>query len=372
MSASPAILEAPAVPDPPTLDRPHVEILDLDGGQPLPSPRRIRSELPLTPARARVVAHGRQAVRDVLHGPGDDRLIAVVGPCSIHDPIAVAEYARLLRAAADRHCGELVVVMRAYFEKPRTTVGWKGLVNDPGMDGSHDLPRGLRLARRTLLDILDIGLPVACEFLEPLSAQYLADAVSWGAIGARTPESQVHRQLVSGLGLPVGFKNGSDGDLRGALDGCLAAASGHAYLGMDIDGQAAVVRTRGNPDCHLVLRGGRSGPNCDQASVTAALAASRKAGLSGQLVVDASHGNSAKDHHRQAEVTRELAAQIASGQRGIGGVMLESFLVAGRQEPEAQPLVYGMSVTDACMDWGTTEGLLAGLAAAVRDRRAGA
>jgi 3-deoxy-7-phosphoheptulonate synthase len=263
----------------------------------------------------------------------------------------------------------LVVVMRAYFEKPRTTVGWKGLINDPDLDGSYDVARGLRLARSVLLDILDAGLPLACEFLEPTSPQYLADAVSWGAIGARTPESQVHRQLASGLSMPIGFKNASDGDVQAAVDGCVTAAAPHVFFGIDAEGRAAIVSTSGNPDCHIVLRGGRRGPNFGAAAVTAALGLLRRTGLGPRLMIDASHGNSGKDHVRQAEVVRQVAAQVAGGSRGIVGVMAESFLVAGRQEPTDRPLTYGQSVTDACMDFATTESVLDDLAAAVRARR---
>ncbi len=334
----------------------------------LTPPRDLLAELPLGDEQADVVEHGRVQVGAVLGGD-DDRLVVVAGPCSIHDPVAVREYAELLRREVERHTEDLVVVMRAYFEKPRTTVGWKGLINDPDLDGGHDVERGLRLARSVLLDILDLGLPVGCEFLEPTSPQYLADAVSWGAIGARTPESQVHRQLASGLSMPVGFKNASDGHVGVAIDGCLTAAAPHVFFGIDDDGRAAVVSTTGNPDCHVVLRGGRTGPNADPVSVAAALRSLRAAGRPERLVVDASHGNSGKDHRRQPDVARQVAAQVAAGQHGIAGVMLESFLVAGRQEPTDRPLVYGQSVTDACMDATTTVGALDDLAAAVRARR---
>jgi len=335
---------------------------------PLTPPRQLLAELPLDAEQAEVVQRGRAEVRDVIAGT-DDRVLVVVGPCSIHDPKAVRDYAAGLRELADRHRSDLVVVMRAYFEKPRTTVGWKGLINDPDLDGTYDVERGLRLGRSVLLDILDAGLPLACEFLEPTSPQYLADTVSWGAIGARTPESQVHRQLASGLSMPIGFKNASDGDVQAAIDGCVTAAAGHVFFGIDADGRAAVVSTTGNPDCHIVLRGGRRGSNAGPAHVTAALGLLRRAGLGPRLMVDASHGNSGKDHVRQAEVARGLAAQVAGGSRGLVGVMLESFLVAGRQEPTARPLTYGQSVTDACMDFPTTESVLGDLAAAVRARR---
>jgi 3-deoxy-7-phosphoheptulonate synthase len=282
--------------------------------------------------------------------------------------VAAVDYAQRLAAAAGRLSADLAVVMRVYFEKPRTTVGWKGLINDPGLDETFDVPRGLRLARRLLLDVLGLGLPVGCEFLEPTSPQYIADAVSWGAIGARTPESQVHRQLASGLSMPVGFKNGTDGDVQVAIDGCRTAASRHVFFGVDEDGRAAVVSTAGNPDCHIILRGARTGPNYGPGDVADALARLEKAQMPRRLVVDASHGNSGKDHVRQAVVVRDVAEQVAAGQEGIAGVMLESFLAAGRQDLGGE-LTYGQSVTDACMSWDTTEALLDDLAAAVRARR---
>jgi 3-deoxy-7-phosphoheptulonate synthase len=265
--------------------------------------------------------------------------------------------------------------MRVYFEKPRTTVGWKGLINDPHLDGSHDVGHGLRLARQVLLGVLDAGVPAACEFLEPTSPQYIADAVSWGAIGARNAESQVHRQLASGLSMPVGFKNATDGDVQIAVDGCVTAASEHTFFGADEAGRVASVRTEGNPDCHVVLRGGRGGPNYHAHDVAAALATARAAGLGGPVeqgvVVDASHGNSGKDHLRQVEVVHEIAHRLSRGERGITGLMLESFLEPGAQRPGPLPtLTYGQSVTDECLDWNTTEELLRVLAAAVRGRTA--
>ncbi|WP_433086737.1 3-deoxy-7-phosphoheptulonate synthase [Dactylosporangium sp. CA-052675] len=343
--------------------------LRVTGYRPLFSPRALTAELPMDDERAAVVQRGRDAVHRIVTG-ADDRLLVVVGPCSVHDPVAAVDYARRLAAAAERLSADLAVVMRVYFEKPRTTVGWKGLINDPGLDETFDVPRGLRLARELLLDVLALGLPVGCEFLEPTSPQYIADAVSWGAIGARTPESQVHRQLASGLSMPVGFKNGTDGDVQVAIDGCRTAASRHVFFGVDEDGRAAVVSTAGNPDCHIILRGARTGPNYGPGDVADALARLEKAQMPRRLVVDASHGNSGKDHVRQAAVTREVAEQVAAGQDGIAGVMLESFLVAGRQDLGGE-LTYGQSVTDACMSWDTTESLLDELAAAVRARRAG-
>ncbi|MDX3458204.1 3-deoxy-7-phosphoheptulonate synthase [Streptomyces sp. ME02-8801-2C] len=337
--------------------------------QPLVPPAVLRAELPLGAARAAVVQDGRRQVKDVLTGD-DDRLLLIVGPCSVHDPAAAREYAERLAAASAALSDDLCVVMRVYFEKPRTTLGWKGLINDPHLDGTHDVHNGLRLARQVLLDVLDTGLPVGCEFLEPTSPQYIADAVTWGAIGARTPESQVHRQLASGLSMPVGFKNATDGHLQPAVDGCRSAAGRHVFFGIDEHGTASVVSTSGNPDCHIILRGGRGGPNHGPEHVRDALALLAASGMPENLVIDASHANSGKDHMRQAEVVREIADRIADGERGMTGLMIESFLRAGRQEPgPLHTLVYGQSVTDACVGWDQTEVLLGELAAAVRRRR---
>nr|WP_216645485.1 3-deoxy-7-phosphoheptulonate synthase [Isoptericola halotolerans] len=340
---------------------------------PLPAPRAMRTALPLGTQRSDLVTTSRREVRDVLVGE-DDRLVVIVGPCSVHDPAAALDYARRLAPLARELSDELVVVMRVYFEKPRTTVGWKGLINDPHLDGSHDVHHGLRLAREVLLGVLDAGVPAACEFLEPTSPQYIADAVTWGAIGARNAESQVHRQLASGLSMPIGFKNATDGDVQIAVDGCITAASEHTFFGADSEGRAAAVETAGNPDCHVILRGGRGGPNYGVDDVAAALGVARTSGLGGPVeqgvIVDASHGNSGKDHVRQAEVVREIAARLADGEQGITGLMLESFLEAGAQKPgPLDSLVYGQSVTDKCMDWGTTAELLELLAGAVRSRR---
>ena len=260
--------------------------------------------------------------------------------------------------------------MRVYFEKPRTVTGWKGLINDPGMDGGHEVHRGLRLARRLLLDIVSLGLPVGCEWLDPITPQYIADTVTWGAIGARTTESQVHRQLASGLSMPVGFKNGTDGDVQVAVDACRASASGHTFFGVTHNGVAAVVTTAGNPDTHVILRGGRTGPNYEASHTAKALDLIAAAGLPRRLMVDASHGNSGKDHRRQPVVAGSIAEQVAAGEHGLTGVMLESFLREGKQEPGPPPtLTYGQSVTDACMDFETTAAVLRDLAAAVRSRR---
>lgn len=335
--------------------------------EPLPSPRELIELQPLDPAGAAVVERGRSQVRAVMDGV-DDRLLVIVGPCSIHDPVAGLEYAGRLAEQAERLSGELLIVLRSYFEKPRTTIGWKGLINDPGLDGSHRIADGLRAARRFLTDVTALGLPAATEFLEPISPQYLADLVSWGAIGARTTESQIHRQLVSGLSMPVGFKNGTDGGLQVALDACIAAGAPQSFLGIDDDGRAALVGTDGNPDTHLILRGGTAGPNYSAADVARATARSAGAGVNPRLIVDASHGNSGKSHLRQAEVALDLAAQLAGGSAGIGGVMLESFLVPGAQrlDPATGPagLTYGQSVTDACLGWDTTVSVLEALARA--------
>ncbi|WP_030170945.1 MULTISPECIES: 3-deoxy-7-phosphoheptulonate synthase [Actinomycetes] len=329
----------------------------------IPSPDIVRTELPLTGRRAEVVQRDRDEIADILAGR-DDRLLVIVGPCSVHDPVAAIDYARRLAPIAAEHVDRLKIVMRVYFEKPRTTVGWKGLINDPGMDGSFDVERGLRVARGLLLDLIDLGLPVGCEFLEPTSPQYIADAVAWGAIGARTTESQVHRQLASGLSMPIGFKNGTDGNVQVAVDGVKAAAAQHVFFGVDDFGRGAIVETEGNTDCHIILRGGTAGPNFDAGSVDGALASLAKAGLPELVMIDCSHANSGKDHIRQAEVATEVAAMIASGQRGISGVMLESFLVAGAQAPDAEPLTYGQSVTDKCMDWDATVTVMQALSAA--------
>ncbi len=315
------------------------------------------------------VNQARREISDILNGQ-DDRLIVVVGPCSIHDRDAALDYAGRLREQAGELARDLCVVMRVYFEKPRTTVGWKGLINDPRLDGSFAINEGLRLARQLLLELAARGLPAGCEFLDPITPQYFADAVSWGAIGARTTESQVHRELASGLSMPVGFKNGTDGDVQIAVDAVRAATHAHRFLGVTEQGLAAIVATRGNPDCHVILRGGQSGPNYDPASIQSTLAALRAAGLPSRVMIDTSHGNSAKDHRRQPLAAGEVARQVAEGQRGIVGVLMESFLVEGRQDlVDGASLHYGQSVTDACIGWDTTVPLLHQLAEAVRSRR---
>jgi 3-deoxy-7-phosphoheptulonate synthase len=351
---------------------PHTSDTRVQAYEPLLAPAALLDELPLDDGLAKAVEQARVDICSVLDKV-DDRLLVIVGPCSVHDPVAGLQYAARLRDLARALARDLLIVMRVYFEKPRTVTGWKGLINDPGLDGTYDVHRGLRTARRLLLDILELGLPVGCEWLDPVTPQYIADTVAWGAIGARTTESQVHRELASGLSMPVGFKNGTDGDVQVAIDACRAAATRHRFFGVTLFGGAAVVTTAGNPDCHVVLRGGRSGPNYGAADISAALAGLADAEMPARLMVDASHGNSAKDHQRQPIVVAAIAEQIAAGEPGIVGVMLESFLRAGRQELEdPAKLVFGQSVTDACMDIDTTATVLEGLAAAVRHRRVGA
>ena len=339
------------------------------GYEPLLSPAALLDELPLGEAQQGTVERTRAEVRAVLDGT-DDRLLVITGPCSVHDPKAALDYAARLADLRARLADDLLIVMRVYFEKPRTVTGWKGLINDPGMNGSFDVHRGLRTARRLLLDIVGSGMPVGCEWLDPITPQYIADSVTWGAIGARTTESQVHRQLASGLSMPIGFKNGTDGDVQVAVDACRASATSHTFFGVTPAGAAAVVTTGGNPDTHVILRGGRSGPNYSSSHVTKALDLISAARLPRRIMVDASHGNSGKDHTRQIGVADSLAEQLAGGQHGVIGVMLESFLVAGRQEPgEPATLTYGQSVTDACMDIEMTTSALETLAASVQARR---
>jgi 3-deoxy-7-phosphoheptulonate synthase len=337
--------------------------------EPLLTPRELLTELPLTDERAEVVLRGREQIHAILDGE-DHRLLVVVGPCSVHDVSATLDYARRLSRQAEAWQDDLYVAMRVYFEKPRTTTGWKGLINDPHLDGSGDVNTGLRMARRLLLDVLEVGLPVGCEFLDPIIPQYISDAVCWGAIGARTTESQIHRQLGSGLSMPVGFKNRTDGNVQVAVDAVRAAAVGHAFAGIDVDGRSAIMHTRGNRDCHVILRGGRESPNYGEGDVSATLTLLRSAGLRERVMIDLSHDNSGKAPERQPEVAGGVGAQVAGGNRAIVGTMLESFLVAGRQDLEAGGnLVYGQSITDGCLGWEQTVEVLDGLAAAVRARR---
>lgn len=332
------------------------------------TPEELLDEQPLTRAAARSVGLGRLMVRRVLDKT-DDRLLVVVGPCSVHDVNAGLTYAKTLCELAGDLAGDLAVVMRVYVEKPRTTVGWAGLLSDPGLDGSLDLTRGLRTARALMMAIADSGLPIATEWLSPAVPAYLADLVAWGAIGARTVESQVHRQVASGLPMPVGMKNGSTGSVGVAVDAVRSAAAPHAYLAFGRDGRPVTLRTSGNPDCHVVLRGAPGAPNYRAGDVREAVRLLSAAALPTGLVIDASHGNSGKDHERQAVVAREVAERIAGGDTDIRGVMLESFLLPGRQELGVGEPVFGLSVTDACMGWDTTAEVLHGLAAAARRRR---
>ena len=320
-----------------------------------------------------LIVSTRKAIHQLVHGR-DDRLLVVIGPCSIHDPAAAIEYARRLLPLRERLAGELEIVMRVYFEKPRTTVGWKGLINDPYLDGSYRIDEGLRIARQLLMEINRMGLPAGSEFLDVISPQYIGDLISWGAIGARTTESQVHRELASGLSAPIGFKNGTDGNIRIATDAIQAAARGHHFLSVHKNGQVAIVHTDGNKDCHVILRGGKA-PNYDAASVAAACQDLTAAKLPATLMIDCSHANSHKQHDKQMDVARDIAAQIAGGSRQIFGVMVESHLEPGTQKftpgkDSVDALEYGKSITDACLGWADSERLLQTLADAVKARRA--
>ena len=352
-----------------TQDTTRIDDTRIRAVRPLITPALLQEWLPAPELVQDLVEYSRTAISRVLHGT-DDRLVVVVGPCSIHDHGEALEYARRLKAEADRHASELLVVMRVYFEKPRTTVGWKGYINDPRRDGSYAINDGLQMARRLLLDVLALGLPVGSEFLDLLSPQFISDLVSWGAIGARTTESPSHRQLASGLSCPVGFKNGTDGGVKVAADAIVAAQAPHAFLGLTKMGQAAVFETRGNGDCHVILRGGKQ-PNYSSADVDAACALLKAAGLREQVMIDCSHANSSKQHQRQVEVARDVAARLAAGDARIVGVMIESNLQEGRQDiVPGQALERGVSVTDACISLEQTVPLLRQLADAVRTRRA--
>src|SRR2546423_6445240 len=339
-------------------------------GEALTPPQRLLTELQVGDEQVELILRSREEIKRILDGT-DDRLMVVVGPCSIHDTEAALEYAERLSEKSAELSDDLCTVMRVYFEKPRTTTGWKGMINDPDFDESGNVNAGLRKARRLVLDLLERGVPVACEFLDPITPQYMSDLVSWGAIGARTTESQIHRQLASGLSMPVGFKNGTDGDVGIAVDAVRAAAVPHAFPGIDDAGSAATMHTSGNEDCHVILRGGRGEPNFHAAAVADALARLRAAGLPERVVIDASHDNSGKDHTRQPDVVQDIAGQVARGNRAIVGVMLESFIASGRQSLVAgQPLTYGQSITDDCMGWDASVETPDRLAAAVRARRA--
>jgi 3-deoxy-7-phosphoheptulonate synthase len=348
---------------------PNTDDLRIRAMTPLRPPAELIEDLPLSHRAGETVTAARAAVQDILHGR-DDRLVVVIGPCSIHDPKAAMDYAQRLAAERQRLAGTLEIVMRVYFEKPRTTVGWKGLINDPRLDGSFRIDEGLRTARQLLCHINDLGLPAACEFLDVTTPQYIADLVTWGAIGARTTESQIHREMTSGLSCPVGFKNGTGGDVQIAIDAVKAASQPHHFLAVAKDGRAAIAATTGNPDAHVVLRGGRE-PNYDLASLAKVSGQMAAAGLPQHLMVDISHANSGKQPERQPGVADELARQIEAGDRRVFGLMVESNLLAGRQDliPGA-PLVYGRSITDGCIDWETSVWVLERLARAVEARRA--
>ena len=341
----------------------------IENVNPLPPPEHLIRFFPIqgTPVEA-LIAETRRKVRQILHGKSD-RLLVIIGPCSIHDPAAALAYAERLLGERQKHARDLEVVMRVYFEKPRTTVGWKGLINDPYLNGSFRINEGLRVARDLLVRINAAGVPAGCEFLDTISPQYIGDLVSWGAIGARTTESQVHRELASGLSAPVGFKNGTDGNVKIAVDALLAARQKHHFLSVHKSGQVAIVETRGNDDCHIILRGGKT-PNYDKASVAAACAELAKAKLPERLMIDCSHANSEKDYRKQVQVAQAVGEQLAGGERRVVGLMVESHLEEGRQDIEAgKPLRFGQSVTDACLGWEASAALLEKLAAAVRERR---
>jgi len=335
----------------------------------LPSPAVLLAQLPKTEAQAEFIAHARREIHRLIF-TDDKRFLFVVGPCSIHDLEAGRDYARKLAGLAREVSDRVMIVMRVYFEKPRTTVGWKGLIMDPHLDGSHDIAAGLRLARTFLRDILDLGLPTATELLDPITPQYIADLICWSAIGARTAESQTHRQMASGLSMPLGFKNGTDGSIATAINAIKAAAQPHTFLGINLDGSASAIVTRGNPDCHIVLRGGATGPNFSAAHIAQTEQLLTKANLPRSILVDCSHDNSSKQPERQPDVVRDVVAQVTAGSRSIMGAMVESNIGSGSQ-PFPQPkekLRYGVSITDACIDWATTEALVREIHASLAPR----
>uniref|UniRef100_B8HLG2 Phospho-2-dehydro-3-deoxyheptonate aldolase n=1 Tax=Cyanothece sp. (strain PCC 7425 / ATCC 29141) TaxID=395961 RepID=B8HLG2_CYAP4 len=338
--------------------------------RPLSTPASVLAQLPLSETAATLVAETRDRIRAILHSE-DHRLLVVVGPCSIHDVNAAVEYGEKLLHLRRELAEELEIVMRVYFEKPRTSVGWKGLINDPHLDNSYDINYGLSLARKLLLDLTDLGLPTATELLDPIIPQYIADLISWTAIGARTTESQTHRQMASGLSMPVGFKNGTDGSVHVAVNAILAARQQHHFLGINSAGLASIISTTGNPDCHLVLRGGKEGPNYSATHVKAAASELLRHGVIPRLMVDCSHDNAARDHNRQVNVLADLAEQVRQGSPHLLGIMIESHLVGGKQSlpVDDRQLVYGQSITDACVDFATTTEMLRSLAVAVRESR---
>lgn len=365
-------LASAAPPTIPAVTRYKTDDLRITGLNPLISPAVLAYYLPLTEQASQVVAAGRRQAEAILRGE-DDRLLAIVGPCSIHDPEAAIEYATKLKAEADRLKDDVLVVMRVYFEKPRTTVGWKGLINDPGLDNSFDINRGLRIARRLLLDLANMGMPSGTEFLDTISPQYIADLISWGAIGARTTESQIHRELASGLSMPVGFKNGTGGSIQIALDAIQSSSNPHHFLSVTKQGVSAIVSTSGNQSCHLILRGGKKGPNYEAKDIEEAAVMLREQGLPESVMVDCSHGNSLKDYRNQPLVAKDLAHQIGAGSKVVTSVMIESNLVEGNQKlgDDLSSLTHGQSITDACLGWDDTVTTLNLLAEAVRKRRQG-
>ncbi|MDF3819801.1 3-deoxy-7-phosphoheptulonate synthase [Leptospira sp. 96542] len=332
-------------------------------------PSVIMEELPVTDKVSELVTKTRNEISDLIHSVDNDRLLVVVGPCSVHDVAAVMEYAHKLLPKIEEYKNELVIVMRVYFEKPRTTVGWKGLINDPDLDGTFHINKGLQVARKILLDLNTLGIPCGTEFLDVISPQYIADLVAWGAIGARTTESQVHRELASGLSAPIGFKNGTDGNVQIALDAMGSAGSSHHFLSVTNQGSSAIFKTAGNKDTHVILRGGNKGPNFDEVSVTELGSQIEKNKLPYRVMIDCSHGNSKKDFRNQPIVLESVCAQVAKGSKYVLGVMIESHLKEGNQSIDAKPLVYGQSITDACVSWETTVPMLEQLAEAVRTRR---
>ncbi|MFZ1863169.1 MAG: 3-deoxy-7-phosphoheptulonate synthase [Polyangiales bacterium] len=349
--------------------RPPTDDVRIEGLRPLIPPAILMEEIHPGDEAISRIADARRQIADIVHGR-DDRLVLVVGPCSIHDPEAALDYARRLKALRDQHDEELFIVMRTYFEKPRTTVGWKGLINDPKLDGSFDINHGLRVARGLLSSLAELQMPAGTEFLDPISPQFVADLVSWGAIGARTTESQVHRELASGLSMPVGFKNGTRGTVVIAVEAVKAARHPHHFLSVTKQGLTAIVATKGNLDCHVILRGGTNKPNYSPETIVETVKMLEAEGLDGRLMVDCSHANSGKDHEQQPAVANAVARQVAEGSKGIFGVMLESFLVGGRQDtkPGVEP-TYGLSITDACMSWDATVPIVESFAEAVRSRR---
>ncbi|KAG1374591.1 hypothetical protein G6F61_009193 [Rhizopus arrhizus] len=345
--------------------------LRIQGYNALLTPNYIKEEFPLTEKSMKTIAKARKEIQDII-AKKDDRVFVIVGPCSIHDTVAAKEYAKLLLEAKQKYQDELVIIMRAYFEKPRTTVGWKGLINDPDIDGSFKINKGLRIARGLLCHLTDMGIPVSVELLDTISPQYIADLISWGAIGARTTESQLHRELASGVSFPVGFKNGTDGNLRIAIDGIGAAAAPHHFLGINNLGTISITHTTGNPDCHIILRGGNKGPNYEASYVQETKQMLENTGLPTSIMIDCSHGNSNKDHKNQPKVAQCIAEQISQGEDALVGVMLESHLVEGKQsvpEEGTCALKYGVSITDGCINWQDTESVLMNLAQAVKARR---